>query len=169
MRYYWLIYAIAPAGAMSCAVGETQHFACVIGTKTVEVCHDDNTARYSFGPAGGTSDLQITKPVTEVDLTPWPGIGRTIWEELTFHNAGHSYTVHASIDRAPPEDETDDIVVTVFGGIIVRRGEEEIADLTCDPGTVDFPWGHELFDAKEAAGQCYDPGTRGWLPCENAN
>lgn len=164
-----LVWALAfcPTSVLACSDGETRHFTCTFGAgfKTFEICHDADVARYRFGPTGGTPELELVPPVTEVDLTPWPGVGRTIWEEVTFRNAEHAYVVYGSIDRAPPADGSDEIAVTVSGGITVRRHDEDIAHLTCDPGSVMFPWGTSLFDAKEAAGQCYDPEPRNWGIC----
>lgn len=145
---------------------ETLHFACDFPNgKRVEITHTDTTATYAFGRPGRLDELVFTRPVNQVDLTPWPGVGRTIWEEVTFHNAHHFYTIHASIHRIYPEDENADIEVALSGGIVVRRGDEEVAHLTCLPETVDFPWGTGLFEAKERAGQCYDHSSRAWGTC----
>ncbi len=160
---------LLPFGANACEVGETRHFACSFenGTKAVELCHDDMQARYVFGPARGPAELRLTRALSEVGLVPWPGIGRTIWEEITFENEDHAYVVHGSIERVYPQNETDEITVVVSGGILVEKSGREVASLICDPDSVDFPWSSELFDAKEAAGQCYDPGEQIWQPCQN--
>ena len=149
--------AVLFATLATTAGAETLHFACDFPNgKRVEITHTDTTATYSFGTPGGLDDLTIIRPVSQVHLTPWPGIGRTIWEEVTFLNDGHSYTIHASIHRIYPDDDEGEIEVEFAGGIIVQNGEAELAHLTCLPDTVDFPWGTGLFDAKEKAGQCYD-------------
>ena len=158
---------LVPAPAFACEPTEVLHFACTVndGTKKVEVCHTTDEVTYRFGPRGGPLELLLRQPVAQIHLTPWPGIGRTIWEEVTFRNAAYTYTVYGSIERTPPEDGAGDIVVTVSGGIIVRQDEQEIAHLTCDPGSVDFPWGTGLYEAKEAAGQCYDRREQKWHDC----
>lgn len=168
LAFCWFV---VPSVALACAPGETLHFFCTFqnGTKEVTVCHDDRTALYRFGAKGRAPELTIEQDVARLAYTPWPGIGRTIWEEVTFETAGHSYTVFASIDREPPADGAHDIVVTVSGGIVVARGDDSLATLTCDPGSVAFPWGTALFDAKEAAGMCYDPATRNWSTCVTNN
>ena len=154
--------------AIACDAGQTRHFACTFsnGTKAVEICHDAARATYAFGPPATLDDLRLSVPVTEVRLTPWPGIGRTIWEEVRFMTDGHGYTVYASIERHYPESDDGEITVTQSGGIIVSRGDTQLAHLTCDPGSVDFPWSHALFDAKEAQVQCYDRIERSWAACD---
>ncbi len=158
---------LVPTASLPCEPSETLHFACTVknGTKKVEVCHTLDEATYRFGPPGGQAELELRRPVTDVHLTPWPGIGRTIWEEVIFRNASHSYTVYGGIDRAPSEDGSGEILVTLAGGVVVHQAEQEIAHLTCDPGSVDFPWGTGLFEAKETAGQCYDRRRQQWHAC----
>ncbi len=146
------------------ATAETVHFACDMGEgKSVGVTLEDGTAIYAFRHP--TNSLTLTRDVQDVHLTPWPGIGRTIWEEVAFENAGFRYLVYASIERIYPEDESAEIETSVSGGIIVSRGETRIAELSCLAGTIDFPWGTELFDAKEAAGQCFDRTSTLWADC----
>lgn len=146
------------------ASAETLLFACDMGEgRDLRVTLSDATATYAFGHP--TNSLTLTRDVRDVHLTPWPGIGRTIWEDVVFQNAGYSYLVHASIERIDPENENDDIETNISGGIIVSRGETQVAKLSCLAGTVDFPWGTELFDAKVAAGQCFDQTSRLWADC----
>ena len=158
---FLLIPGAASAGCdalfLSCTIGE--------GAKTLLVCHSDTHAMYRFGPTGGAAELDLTHPVTKVDLTPWPGIGRTIWEEVIFHQDDFSYLVYGSIQREYPDDENADLIVTQAGGVIVSQDGTEIAHLRCDPGSVDFPWGEGLYAAKVAAGQCYERTTRNWRAC----
>ena len=158
MRVAFLLFALAqPAAA------ETW-FACDFGdARSLAVTHDDTSATYAF--THPTSSLTLTRPLDQVDLTPWPGIDRTIWEEVTFHNAGHGYTVFAAITRIYPEEDDGEVLMELSGGILVTQGEDEIARLDCLPGTIDFPWSTILFDAKEAAGQCFDPVNRSWAAC----
>lgn len=145
-------------------VAETRLFACDFGPdRSVEVTLTGTTATYAFRHP--TNSLTLNRPVTQVHLTPWPGIGRTIWEEIAFQNAGYTYRVFASIERIPPADDEGDISVNVAGGIVVLKDETRIVGLDCTPGTVDFPWGNELFDAKRAAGQCYDRAEARWDAC----
>ena len=141
------------------------YFACGFSDgKAVEVCHDRETARYVFGPPDGTPELELSAPVTEIHLTPWPGIGLDVWEELVFLNAGHSYTIAPRLNRNFPNDDSA-VTVEPAGALIVARGDETLVEMTCDPASVQFPWDTTLFDAKSAKGQCYDPIARHWNTC----
>lgn len=129
------------------------------GAKTVEVCLSFDQVTYAFGPAEGEPDLLLSEHVTTVDYLPWPGVGSAIWETVTFYNGDYSYAVTAGFERNPENPKS-------FGGISVRRGTEEVANLTCDPESVDFGWEVALFDAKRAAGMCWnDAPNRGWSSC----
>ena len=154
---------IAASPAMSCE----RWLACTFeaGRKSVELCIEGDTARYRFGPADGAPELALDVPVTEAELVPWPGIGSTVWEEVTLRNGDYAYTLWAAIERNLPESEDGEITTRESGGIIVARGEGKLAELSCDPGSVDFPWTEALSDAKRAAGQCYDPAERVWSAC----
>ena len=157
----WIALAILSASSAS---AETLYFACDMGEgRGVRVTIDDTTAIYAFRHP--TNSLTLTRDVRDVHLTPWSGIGRTIWEEIVFQNAGYNYLVHASIERIYPEDENDAVETNVSGGVIVNRGETQIAELSCAAGTVYFPWGTELFDAKVASGQCYYRTSGLWAAC----
>ncbi len=109
------------------------------GKKAVEVCYQDGFVNYAFGKTGELSDLRLSIPVIEAHLTPWPGIGRTIWEELTLRNGTVSYTIHAAVERLWSDDADAEVQVIETGGIIVEDGERELARLRCDEGSIDFP------------------------------
>lgn len=125
------------------------------GTKQLTTCLDGTRASYAFGSVGRAPELVLDQSVRDVGMRPWPGIGSTIWEEFTFHNKGVSYVVHYAVERAPDG--------TVSGGISVMKGEQEIARLSCDPGSVmSAGYGLPLFEAKERAGQTYSFDTQSW-------
>jgi hypothetical protein len=70
-----------------------------------------------------------------------------------------TYLVHYAVERDPSDPE-------VRGGITVMRGDNVLAELACDPGSV-VTSGYPLpvYDAKEAAGQCWDYQTHSWAGC----
>lgn len=164
-----LMTAFSGVSASACDNGQERHFSCSFenGAKWVEVCIGADTGTYSFGHINAAPEMVLVRPVSDIGLVPWPGIGRTIWEEVSFQNEGHRYVVYAAIERALPEDGEEEITATVSGGIAVTHNSQEIARLRCDPGSVEFPWGTTLFDAKSTAGQCYDRSTRSWANCEH--
>jgi hypothetical protein len=50
------------------------------GAKTLDVCIANDTLSYTYGPKSGPAELALTQSARDVDYEPWPGIGRTIWE-----------------------------------------------------------------------------------------
>jgi len=129
------------------------------GAKTVQVCLSFDQVTYTYGPKFGDPELTLSENVTTIDYLPWPGVGSAIWETVTFYNGDYSYEVLAGFERDPENPQS-------FGGISVRRDDEEVANLTCDPDSVEFGWEVALFDAKRAAGQCWrDAPNRGWYNC----
>jgi hypothetical protein len=160
--------ALAGQAPAACAPDQETFLSCTLsgGRKALDICLDAQAATYAFGPTGGTAELSLSVPVADVDYTPWGGIGRTIWEEVVFRNEDVTYAVFGAIRRDPGGDDTSDMIITNDGGIEVRRGEERLAMLACDPGTVDFPWDEALSEAKRAVGVCRDLRNRTWVNCE---
>lgn len=161
-----MIRAVTCAGAVLCttpaiASCDLTFMSCTFegGAKTVEICLNGSDVTYAFGPTGGAADLALSVPVAEVDYFPWPGVGSSIWETVTFYNDRYSYEVFAGFERNP-EDPTN------FGGINVGRDGEEVANLSCDPESIEWGWDIALFDAKTAAGLCWTYGPENkWVPC----
>ena len=150
-----------------CATPQDTFLSCSFsqGRKAVEVCVDGDMLTYRFGRIGKTPDLALSVSVIDAEYTPWPGIGRSIWETVTFQNRQTNYVVTGVIDRIYPEDETEDVQVEVSGVIEVVKAEETLARLECDAGSVDFGYGGSIYDAKTAAGQCWEFGQRRWVAC----
>lgn len=150
-----------------CRLGEEVFLTCDIrdSAKVLSVCHDDEVASYRFGLRGEVPELEISSAISDVLLVPWPGFGRTIWEEIHFKNEGHNYMVYAAVHREYPEDENADIIVHVEGGVEVSKDDEMVVALSCKTGSVDFPWGTGIYDAKTELGLCFDKHETAWLPC----
>lgn len=150
-----LFLALIPLPAFAQCPAGTEIFSCPSATKTIQICQTDTAAIYRFGPKANP-DLTLTTPFTEIDATPWPGIGRTIWSEATFHNDGYSYTVWTAFDRL---DET----AVMEGGVTVYQGDTMVAQIACDAGKVRGDTSG-LADARALTGQCWDMGENAWLP-----
>lgn len=128
-------------------------------SKMVSVRLDGTDVVYAFGNLNEMSDLILTTPVAEVDYQPWPGVGNTIWETITFYNDGYEYVVVMGAERQDNPQR--------YGGITVRRAGEEIASLECIPSSVSFSFDNQLYDAKTEAGWCLDRGPKGgWTRCD---
>lgn len=154
----WLVMA-GPALAV-CGADETTVLDCTTrgGRNTLNVCLSGETIRYAYGPRGAVPELQLTDSVTGVEHRPWAGIGRAIWESTTFRNAGYAYEVFLSVDRMSENPGAE-------GGVTVSRGDEVLATVTCDPGSVTIGlW--VVSDAKKALGICRDPAKQAWVACD---
>ncbi len=108
-------------------------FACTIekNNKAVSVCvNDKKMMRYRYGPASGTADIELyASTVNGFDGFFNHGVGRYIWHEATFENAGYSYIVGFSADRL---DENHPI----SGYVQVLNGSESVASLACSENSI---------------------------------
>ncbi|SEC10751.1 hypothetical protein [Rhodobacter sp. 24-YEA-8] len=129
-------------------------FECRIGKKELELCHTGSAVNYRFG-APGKHELQINTTLSDLEYQPWPGVGRTIWEAVTFHNATTSYDVWSGFDRQDPDAKLE-------GGVNVLRGETLIAALDCTKGSVRSGL-DLLYGAKEGIGQCWSFDDKVWI------
>ena len=159
-----LLCLCATAAHAECAADQQTFMSCQIagGAKVLDVCFDADMAQYRYGPAG-KPELTLREPVATLTYTPWPGVGRAIWEEVTFANGGHTYTVHGGFDRPMGDEKPEDMTNAHFGGVVVRKGDDILAELLCDPATVDFAWGEGLFDAKQDLGLVWDDRSQEWI------
>ncbi len=135
-------------------------FSCPIGAKHLQLCLTETDLIYSYGKIGAP-DLTLREGLSTVAYQPWPGFGRTIWDSVRFQNADVSYEVWSSIDKQMSEDEPPQ---DWQGGVIVTRGDETLADLSCS-APPDPPFLDVLMEAKKAAGQCWDFEVQGWAAC----
>ena len=142
----------------ACAVPGGTVLSCTTGggAKALDVCIAGSDISYRYGPRGAAPELSLNAHVAQVEHQPWPGIGRTIWENTTFRNGSYAYEVYAAFDKI---DQTDS------GGVTVYRGGSEIASVTCDPGSVTLGmWA--VSDAKQAHGVCWDLNSHSWGRCD---
>jgi len=162
-----LAMLIAASGALraeGCFGPGMPLFHCTVkhGAKTVDVCLQDSVAYYRFGPVAAPAEMLLAQPVAEVHMSPWNGIGRMIYEEVGFSNAAFDYAVHYAIDRLPEDGE---VRSTISGGVTVIKGDQTMAQLACDAGSISVNDLYPLYEAKEAVGQCWDREIFRWGPC----
>ncbi len=163
-----LALAVIPQlAAADCQAMDETFLSCTVqgGAKTLSVCIDGRTLHYAFGPVSRAPELVLSRDVTEVNYTPWPGVGRTIWEEVGFENLGHVYTVHGWLDRIPAEEADEDPPRPMGGGVTVTRGDETLVKLACDPDSAEFFWTDAVSHAMAEAGRCWDWDTQTWQHC----
>jgi hypothetical protein len=160
MRAALLLTLLLAAPAQAACQNDLTIFSCKIGAKTLQVCEWKGMLIYQFGPEGAP-ELSLTTPIQDADFTPWPGIGRTMWNELAFHNDGVTYRVWSSLEKQLEENQPEP---QVEGGVSVTRGEAELASLTCTPGSVTAAL-DVIYDRKTAIGQCWDYEANRWQAC----
>lgn len=157
-----LLAALAPAAAQAKCPNQSGIFSCQIGRKTLEVCHWKGMITYEFG-LPNKAELSLFTPETEADFTPWSGVGRTMWSSLAFHNEGITYEVWSSLDKLMNDD---DPMPEWQGGVNVLQGDKTLAQLTCNPGSVEGIL-DTVYDIKTDLGQCWNLTTFAWqqAPC----
>lgn len=140
----------------ACSSSEKIFVSCPVqgSGKWLEVCAEDTAAVYRFGPSGHP-ELELVEQYGPLDYEPWPGVGRSVWESVTFYNGSYSYTAYITFDRmdgsAWPE-----------GGVTVRKGGSEVAHLECRPQEANVVWTEGFSMGKKRAGLRWEPGS-GWV------
>lgn len=160
-RYIFATFAILatdPAYAACFGDAGTPLFHCTLkqGQAEARVCLQDGVAYYAYGPTGAAPDILLARSVTDIEMSPWPGVGRTIFEDLTFTNGAYGYRLAHQADKFEN---------TITGGLSVLRDGAVVAELTCDPDSVTVGEFYPLYEAKEAAGQCWDRDASVWGDC----
>ena len=146
-----ILAIIFPLPALAACPGETL-VSCPIGANQLQVCNEGNLLTYSFGPPGAP-DLQLaSKP--ELAYTPWNGIGRTMWETITFTNRNFTYEVVFSFDRLEEN-------ASPKWGVTVIDGNEIAATLTCADQAGNIPF-DGLYDQISATGLCWNRESASW-------
>ena len=154
MRAALFLLALLPFPAAAACPNESEIFSCTIDGKLLQLCHWKGALIYNFGPAD-RPELSIAAPLETVAFTPWPGIGRSIWEMVAFPNKGYIYEVWTSVERDP--EATNGLQ----GGVTVLEGETTVARLTCDPATPSQSL-DVIYDLKQSIGQCWDFENKSW-------
>lgn len=150
--------ALAATASHAACPGETL-LSCTVGNgKHLEVCIEpegpegEGQFTYAFG-LKNRPEMSLSIPMSEGTVTPWSGIGGAIWGSVRFPNKGFEYEVWHSFDRS---DEDSDL----RGGVTVRRGDTQIAELVCNGGEIAPMF--TLEDSMEAAGYCWDANQSQW-------
>jgi len=154
-----LIGFLPVSGYAQCADNERSVLECTFkkGKKTVSVCISGDSIFYEYGKTGAKPDLRLVENIRDVDHLPWPGIGRSIWNETTFYNAEYSYSIYMSMDRMSDEHPID-------AGIVVAKAGKELARLECDKKNLKLGL-FEVSDTKKQFGQCWDMEREKWRAC----
>jgi len=160
MKPFALILALLPLPAVACEPGEGRIFTCGFndGRNEVSLCATDSAILYRFGRPDHAPDLLMHREFEDILYQPWGGIGRSIWESVTFTNGDYAYEIGMSLDKFEAVESNRN---PYHGSISVQKKGAEIAFLTCDPDSASFaPF--LLGDFYEAAGYCYERATQRW-------
>jgi len=155
------LFPFSAQAASTCAPGTTTILSCTFsnGAKALVACQDGTSATYAFGKVGQVPDLALSVPIESLGYVPWPGVGSSVWDEVTFTNNGVAYVLWQSFDRDP------NVAMPQQAGIVVRQGDKDLARLECDQGSI-TPQIDGLWDVFEALGQCYDRQDQSWAACQ---
>ena len=129
------------------------------GAKSLDICMQGNAGYYRFGPGDGPAELILAHTVRDIHLTPWNGVGSSIYEEMEFWAGDVTYQIHYALDRIAADNPN------ITGGVLVFKADQVLAELQCDAGSVSERDFYPLFEAKQAAGQCYNPDGFSWSDC----
>jgi len=124
--------------AEACGSADDHLFYCTFdeGARKVGLCHYDGNITYEFGPANGAPELSMTRPVRDVQYTPFSWASQTIFESVALLNGDTRYEVFSSTARGPYDGKTE-------GGIVVTLPNKPPVTLTCDAGSV---WPKDPFE-----------------------
>lgn len=157
ISHFCALTLFASTAQAGCYGSGTSLFHCTMsgGKKALDVCLQGGVATYSFGKIGQAPDLLLARKEVDVMMSPWNGIGRSIYEEIGFNNREFSYIIGYSMDRRVE-------ALPIAGTLIVVEGDATAAELSCDEGSVKTADFYPLFEAKERAGQRYCPEAFFW-------
>lgn len=155
----FLAVGAGPAASLACPAENTILACDLSGGRALEVCLSGMEVSYRFGPPD-KPELHLTTSLIRADYTPWPGVGRAIFESLVFDNQGWRYEPFFVIDRLAANPQLE-------GGVSVLRDNELVTQVLCQPGTVT-----ENFDrlgaALEDLGLCWNRPIHAWATrCED--
>ena len=156
--FLFLLFCISTSAQAECSGGAEELFQCSFDSGyQLNICLQEGAVTYMYGADGKMPELILSRRVEDVTMTPWPGIGRTFWEEINVRNQGVTYTITQWADR-------NDLNTLPGGAVDVVRNGEHLVRLDCVEGTVtgDF---YPLFEAKQNFGQSWCHDAQAWDAC----
>jgi hypothetical protein len=149
-----ILALLFPLPAFAACNGTTLVSCPIKGTQWLEVCLNGDDLTYAYGRIGRAPDLALREPLANGTYRPWNGIGRSMWESITFTNAEYTYEVFASFDRL------DENAITEQGVSVLKNGSL-VTTLTCDPA-LGMTLFDNLYDQMGARGYCWNRDTFAW-------
>jgi len=147
------------AAGINCRPHETEIFACTLksGRKSVSVCQNGPALTYRYGPPEGPAELTLTSPMETLDAHPWSGIGRAIFESVTFTNSSYGYEGGMGLDKFRALEGENGR----GGAVTILQGQTTLQTLACDDDTARYE-AFSLEDAFKAQGFCWNTTDYIW-------
>lgn len=134
LALFALLGATSATAGEYCELDGSEMFSCTFkhGAKAVEVCDaywlDGDMASYGFFKRGSAVEKEIITDKASLIYNEGSGMGGLMSESVTFQaGGGYAYEVFWSAEQGDAR---------ISGGINVLKNGDEIANLSCDPGSV---------------------------------
>ena len=156
-----LAFMTVAGQAAACAAGEVSVFSCSIASNgnRLEVCRADTWLGYSYGPAKGSTDLELSADIY-TDFRPWLD-GDAVREDVfRFRNGEYRYDVISGLTASGNDD-------VAYGRVDVYQSQDQIASLECDPSSL-VTQSSALYDELDGLALCWTDGLDRWAECPEA-
>lgn len=120
--------------AFGCDSGQEIFYCATKNKKEIRICADADKAYYTFGKAGAAPDMALSRSRADLSGFVWDGFGRYMTDTVEFPNKDIVYEVYSGSAKAMTEAQARH--PEVYGGVMVRKGEEQIADIACRPNSI---------------------------------
>ena len=130
-----LFLGLAPWSATyACDMGQEIFYCSTKSKKEIRICADTDKAYYTFGKPGSAPDMALSRSRSELSGFVWDGFGRYMTDTVEFPNKDIVYEIYSGSAKAMTEAQARH--PEVYGGVMVRKGEEQIADIACRPNSI---------------------------------
>ncbi|MGE8548492.1 hypothetical protein [Alcaligenes sp. Marseille-Q7550] len=127
--------ASAPlSSTFACEIGQEIFYCATKNKKEIRICADPDTAYYTFGKPGARPEMALSAARKDLKGFVWDGFGRYMTDTVEFPNKDITYEVYQGSQKPMTEKEVDH--PETFGGVMVHRNGEQIADIACLPATL---------------------------------
>ena len=145
----------------ACGAGEVSVFSCSIASNgnRLEVCRSDTWLGYSYGPAKGSPDLELSADIY-TDFRPWLD-GDAVREDVfRFRNGDYRYDVISGLTASGNDD-------VAYGRVDVYQNQDRIASLECNPSSL-ITQSSALYEELDGLALCWNDGLDRWAECPEA-
>ncbi len=152
-----LVLGVVAASSTASSAAAEVLFDCPIGAQQLSITLAGDTAIYTFGPQGAPETVISAAP-RDLNYLPWAGMGTSMPEAVQFANAGTTYKVWYAVQKQMGVNAP---LAPTQGGVRVMQASAMLADLVCTAPPSVYAL-ERIYDAKLAAGHCYDWQNQSW-------